>query len=108
MCRFHRGELPVMKLVSRKLGQLIGLCCTEIVATSPGGDAATRPPVPDCVGPNGKTFPPNDNASWSSLVVPMLGCIVPGCTSFKLRSRSPTRRIHPVPFHTYVMVLIGL
>src|SRR5207245_11218351 len=100
MCRFHRGGLPVMKLVSKKLGQLIGLCCMEIVATSPDGVAATRLPVPDCVGPNGKTFPPNDNASWSSLVVPMLGCAVPSSTSFKLTSSFSTCSIHPAPFHS--------
>src|SRR5882724_7858340 len=92
-----------MKLISKKLGQLIGLCCMEIVATSPDGVAATRLPVPDCVGPNGKTFPPNDNASWSSLVVPMLGCAVPSSTAFVsdglYRARARFNQLEPIDQH---------
>ena len=51
-------------------------------------------------GPKGKTLPLLANASWLSLVEPTLSDN-PGPTSFRLKLRSLTMRMPPVPLPSY-------
>src|SRR2546423_12641633 len=87
-----------MKLRSNGVGQLIALRRIVIEASSPSSGATASSSLRDARrSPKLKTCPLNDNATSSSLVVPISRERNSGFIELRVSARSLTRRMPPAP-----------